>query len=54
MILYPFIGQLTEHRIACAHFQQDSVTAHTAHVSVVLLHECLVTNFKGHLATEIT
>jgi len=37
MILYPFIGQLTEDRIACAHFQQDSATVHTAFVSMALL-----------------
>jgi hypothetical protein len=39
MILYPFIGQLTKDKIACAHFQQDSATAHMAHISMALMHD---------------
>jgi hypothetical protein len=39
MILYPFIGQLTEDQIARAYFQQDSATAHTADVSMALLRD---------------
>jgi len=38
-ILYPFIAQLTEDKIAHAHFQQDSATAHMAHVLLAFLHD---------------
>jgi hypothetical protein len=38
IILYPFTGHLNEDETACGHFQQDSATAHTAPVSMMLLH----------------
>jgi hypothetical protein len=35
----PFISQWTEDSIFRLHFQQDSATAHTARVSMALLHD---------------
>jgi hypothetical protein len=37
--LNPFIGHLNEDEIAHGYFQQDSATAHTARVSMTLLHD---------------
>jgi len=39
MILYPFMGQLTEDEIGHANFQQGRASAHMAHVSMPLLHD---------------
>lgn len=55
MILYPFIGQLTEDKIAHVFFQQASATAHGSCIhgtSVWCIWGPIL--FKGHLAFEIT
>jgi hypothetical protein len=39
VILYSFIGHLNEDEISLGHFQQDGAAAHTACVSMKLLHD---------------
>jgi hypothetical protein len=39
MILFPFMALLTEDEITHTHLQQDSATAHTAHISMALLRD---------------
>jgi hypothetical protein len=48
ILLCPFIGQLTEDKITHTHMQQDSATAHTAHVPMALLRDM----FGGRLISR--
>jgi len=52
MVLYHFIGQLTDDEIARAHFQEDSAAGHTAHASMAPLRDVfsdqLISGTFGH------